>query len=163
MNINSLISTSTKNVRKGFTILEILVVISVIAILITVAIPRFLGMQIQAKEMRAKKETKTVMQALEAYKMHHNLRSGPVCPSTVYPSGYLTLQKDYLVSDVPNTISSPLYDPLSSTPQTEYKYMSSADGVYYTIWSVGAPGDDQPIAVGIDGTIYYQSGATSSQ
>ncbi len=58
--------------NKGFTILEILVVISVIAILIGIAIPRFKGMQDEANTLKAKAELKTFQAAMESYRNNHS-------------------------------------------------------------------------------------------
>jgi len=61
-------SNGKKSVRnKGFTILEILVVISVIAILIGIAIPRFKGMQDAANAIKAKSELRSIQAAIESY------------------------------------------------------------------------------------------------
>lgn len=54
---------------KGFTILEILVVLAVLAILIGMAVPRIKGMQDLAGITRAQADIKTVQTAVEAYKM----------------------------------------------------------------------------------------------
>ncbi len=54
---------------KGFTILEILVVLAVLAILIAIAVPRIKGMQDQAGITRAKSELKALQAALEGNKL----------------------------------------------------------------------------------------------
>lgn len=133
----------------GFTILEILVVISVIAILIGIAVPRFKGMQDEAKIAKARSEVKTLMLALESYKMH----SG----SALYPdstTAMQTLQEDYLLSASPKMISQKLYDPFGATSTTEYSYMSSENQLYYAIWSK-IPGSSEPTSIDADGTLYY--------
>lgn len=54
---------------RGFTILEILVVLAVLAILIGMAVPRIKGMQDQAGISRAKSELRTLQAAVEANKI----------------------------------------------------------------------------------------------
>ena len=58
--------------RKGFTILELLIVIAVIAILVGIALPRFKGMQDEGNIARAKGELRMLQTAVESYYMHNN-------------------------------------------------------------------------------------------
>ncbi len=54
---------------RGFTILEILVVLAVLAILIGMAVPRIKGMQDQGSITRAKSELRTLQTAVESFKV----------------------------------------------------------------------------------------------
>lgn len=134
---------------RAFTILEILVVISVIAILIGIAVPRFKGMQDEGKIIKAKSEVKTLMMAVESYKMHSNPAIYPV-----HTAAFKTLQADVLTKATPQMISRVLYDPFAANATTEYSYMSDPDGRFYAFWSV-KPGFDLPTRIDTDGTIYY--------
>ena len=58
--------------RKGFTILELLIVIAVIGILIGIALPRFKGMQDEGNIARAKGELRMLQTAVESYAIHNN-------------------------------------------------------------------------------------------
>ena len=58
--------------RKGFTILELLIVIAVIAILVGIALPRFKGMQDEGNIARAKGELRMLTTAVESYYIHNN-------------------------------------------------------------------------------------------
>ena len=58
--------------RKGFTILELLIVIAVIAILVGIALPRFKGMQDEGNIAKAKGELRMLQTAVESYYMHNN-------------------------------------------------------------------------------------------
>jgi prepilin-type N-terminal cleavage/methylation domain-containing protein len=58
--------------RKGFTILELLIVIAVIAILVGIALPRFKGMQDEGNIARAKGELRMLTTAIESYYIHNN-------------------------------------------------------------------------------------------
>ncbi len=53
--------------RKGFTLIEILIVIAIILILIAIALPNFLEAQIRAKVTRVRGEIRTTATALEVY------------------------------------------------------------------------------------------------
>ena len=57
--------------RKGFTILELLIVIAVIAILVGIALPRFKGMQDEGNIAKAKGELRMLQTAVESYKIHY--------------------------------------------------------------------------------------------
>jgi general secretion pathway protein G len=113
--------------KKGFTILELLVVISVLVILIGIAIPRFKGMQDAGKIAQVKAELKTFQTALESYRMN----------STAYPASGASIGAT-LTGSTPQIISSVLIDPFASATDTQYNYV--LNGAYYVISSVGAGG-----------------------
>ena len=58
--------------RKGFTIIELLIVIAVISILVGIALPRFRGMREEGLIAQAKGELRTIQTALESYFIHNN-------------------------------------------------------------------------------------------
>ncbi len=104
---------------RGFTILEVLVVISVVAILIGVSIPRIQGIQTEAKIIKAKRELKTLQAAVESYRSNHS-NTNPIDISAA------------LISAFPQMITSALTDPFSAS---DYQYTTT--GSYYAISSVG--------------------------
>ena len=57
--------------RKGFTILELLIVIAVIGILVGIAMPRFKGLQDEGNIAKAKGELRMLQTAVESYKIHY--------------------------------------------------------------------------------------------
>ena len=57
--------------KKGFTILELMIVIAVIAILVGIALPRFKGMQDEGNIAKAKGELRMLQTAVESYKIHY--------------------------------------------------------------------------------------------
>jgi len=56
--------------RKGFTLIELIIVIAVISILIGIALPRFKGMQESAQVAQAKGELRTIQTAMESFRTH---------------------------------------------------------------------------------------------
>jgi len=57
---------------RGFTILEVLIAVTIIAILAAIAIPNLLSAQFRAKVARAANDLRTAATALEAYRVDHN-------------------------------------------------------------------------------------------
>jgi prepilin-type N-terminal cleavage/methylation domain-containing protein len=137
--------------KKGFTILELLVVISVLVILIGIAIPRFKGMQDAGRVAQAKSELQTVQTAVESYYMNN---------SNTYPTTSTRVGAATLSSTSPQILNStPPYDPFGASSVTEYSYIKSSNGLYYVIGSVGAGGVDlASLGVGSTGAITKGTG-----
>ncbi len=119
-----------KVMKKGFTILEILVVISVIAILIGIAIPRFKGMQDEANIIKVKSDLKTIQAAMESYKNN--------------TGAYAVTKADLsdLEGATPKIINDDMEDPLSGTA-----YRIITNSPYYVIFAWGVDGDADTTAV----------------
>ncbi len=75
-----------KETNKAFTLIELLVVVAIIAILAAIAIPNFLAAHTRSKVSRAKADIRSVLSAIETYRVEHN--------------GYPT----YHYSDVPGSL-----------------------------------------------------------
>lgn len=118
--------------KKGFTLIELMVVMVVIAILVGIAIPRFKGMQDEANITKAQSELKTLQVAVESY------RSNQDPPE--YPETSSSLVEDYLLDASPKIMSAIVYDPFNPDNQAEYQYILSDDGQYYVIYSYGPDG-----------------------
>jgi general secretion pathway protein G len=132
--------------KKGFTILELLVVISVLVILIGIAIPRFKGMQDAGRIAQARAELQTMQTAVESYYMNQSPRAYPATSSTIGASKF--------ASATPQIISStPPYDPFGASTTTEYNYVLSGSGAYYVVWSVGPNGTGASVTVGNSGAV----------
>ena len=107
---------------RGFTLIEMMIVIVVIAILIGALLPQFRGAQDEASEQRARSELRTLATAVESYYIHN---------SNTLPANLaaLTSVNPRIVSRVPN-------DPFRSGSNA-YTYATDANGVYYAIYSYG--------------------------
>ncbi len=57
----------TKRRKAGFTLIELLIVIAIILILISIALPNFLEAQIRARVAKARSEIKSIQTAFEMY------------------------------------------------------------------------------------------------
>lgn len=58
--------------QRGFTLIELLVTVAIIAILAAIAVPNFLEAQVRAKVSRAKADMRTIVTALETYRVDNN-------------------------------------------------------------------------------------------
>jgi type II secretion system protein G len=114
--------------RSGFTLLEILVVITLIIIIATIAIPRFAGVSDEGKKAKAAAELKTLQTALESYL----LKTSPTTPAD-WATLVTTLESanPRLVGRVSDFI-----DPFTSN--SNYSYKKSINNKYYVLFSIGA-------------------------
>ena len=112
--------------KKGFTIMELLIVISVLVILIAMAIPRIRGIREEGNIARAKGELRTLQIAVEGYLMR----------TKSLPAGLAVLTEE---ATRPNLIGSSLPKDPFLNPPGDYGYKKS--GQYYIIWSVGPAQD----------------------
>lgn len=105
--------------KKGFTILELLIVISVIAILVGIALPRFKGMQDEGNIAKAKGDIRMLQTAVESYYIHN--------------SNVLPADTGVLTTAVPQIAPSTLpKDPFGGAA---YGYATAGD--YYVVYSIG--------------------------
>lgn len=118
--------------KKGFTIIELLIVIAVISILVGLALPRFKGMQDEGNIAKAKAELRTLQAAVESYYIHNN---------NAYPATGSSALQTALASAVPNIIDYVPTDPFSSTG-ADYGYvLGGTNNKFYVIYSAGSGGN----------------------
>lgn len=124
--------------KKGFTLIEILIVLVVISILIGIAAPRFKGMQDQVAITRAKGELSTLQKAVESYFIHNR----------VYP-----VNLDILTTAVPQIVSGIPDDPFGANG-ADYGYDNGGtNNQYYVIYSRGPDGDGSAVIDDTDDTV----------
>ena len=121
--------------RKAFTLIEVLVIISLLIILIGMTIPRVKGMQDAGNIAHAKGELQTLQTAVESYYVY------PIAgQAKAYPPTTVGLVGSFLTGRSPQIISIPPYDPWGAGGATEYNYVLSANAKYYIIASMGVDG-----------------------
>lgn len=121
--------------RKGFTLLELLIVIAVIAILVGIALPRFKGMQDEGNIAKAKGEMRTLSTAIQSYYIHNNAMP--------------TLTQ--LTTATPNIVGpSTPKDPFVAGGATDYGFATS--GTYFVLYSK-SPSGSGSAGIGSDGTV----------
>ncbi|MGF1572154.1 MAG: type IV pilin protein [Sumerlaeia bacterium] len=72
-------NTQNTSNHRAFTLIELLIVVAIIAILASIAVPNFLEAQVRAKVAATKADMRTMATALELYAIDHNtypLRTG---------------------------------------------------------------------------------------
>jgi prepilin-type N-terminal cleavage/methylation domain-containing protein len=150
--------------RRGFTLIELMIVIAVMAILIGISLPHFKGMQDEGKTVEAAGELRTLATGIESYYIHN---------SKAYPNQQTTVDTTWqssLTGASPTIVASVLYDPFS--PSTEYRYATSAasNSAYYVVFSVGPDGTADitgistagAIVGGPDDDIYISNGTSGT-
>jgi prepilin-type N-terminal cleavage/methylation domain-containing protein len=118
--------------KRGFTIIELLIVMAVIAILVGIAVPSFRGIQVQAWKSKASGDTKVLKISLESYYMKNGTFPTDT-PETAYQAA--------LLSESPSMIEANMYDPFGAAATSVYKYDISDNGKYYIVYSVGSAGN----------------------
>ena len=115
--------------KRGFTLLEILVVITLILIIAGIALPRFAGVTDEGRKAKAKAELRTIQTALESYLLNI---------SSTVPADWTALEIA-LENATPRLIGemSRLYDPFGATATTNYRIERSGNGKYYVLFSIG--------------------------
>jgi len=121
--------------KRGFTLIEILIVIVVIAILAGISLPYMKGMQDEGNTAKAAGELRTLATAVESFYIH-NSHEYPVQTKSV--DNAWQSDANSLTTASPTIIKTVLTDPFKSSQ--EYSYATSANtsgSVYYVIFSVG--------------------------
>lgn len=132
--------------QRGFTLIEILVVVVIIGILVAVVAPNFMGEPDKARVARAKQDIDSIVTALNMYRLDN----------FVYPSTDQGLQA--LVSAPGGSPAAPNWRQGGYLPRlpkdpwnNEYRYLSPGQRSEIDVYSLGA--DGQPGGEGIQADI----------
>ncbi len=124
----------TKN-QKGFTLIEILVVVFIIGLLATIILPKIMGRQEEAQRTKAMADIKNIQTALDLFKLDNGFY-----PST--EQGLEALVKRPETGRIPERWKEGGY--LNKTPKDPW-------GKPYVYLSPGSHGDYDLISYGADG------------
>lgn len=138
--------------KKGFTLIEMLIVMAVVSILIAIIIPSYRGMQQDAWIAKAEKELQTMQAAVESYYRHNDK----------YPENL-----NDLTTASPRILTKLLDDPWKTIDSGSAKYTygyftgeTSNFGPYYVLYSKSIDGTDNTINRGPEGNppVFYVDG-----
>lgn len=128
--LNRVRHKSMSNLR-ALTLIELLVVVAIIAVLASIAVPNFLEAQTRSKVSRAKADMRTIMTALESYRVD----------TTSYPEDYAATTPR---GDGMGRLTTPV-SYLSSVPLDVFGgYYDSDQAVQVKSYSLGTAPDDAP-------------------
>jgi general secretion pathway protein G len=124
--------------RRGFTLIEVLVVVAVIGIIVAVAIPNLLNALQRAKQKKSMADMRTLALTIESYSV--DLNRYPAAAGYALPSG-LTLPSTAITAL--QGIVTPTY--LKTLPLTDgwsswFTYSVTPDGQDYALRSNGSDG-----------------------
>lgn len=127
----------------AFTLIELLIVVAILAILASIAVPNFLLAQVRSKVSRAENDLRTLSVAIESFAVDHNAfpRQGPPGSCVVALNGLpeLTTPTAYLT-----TFPSDVFRHDSTGPLSPLCYGVCGGGrSYYYAWSFGPDRENQ--------------------
>ena len=131
---------SNRRAQSGFTLIELMIVMAIIGILITLAIPSFVGAVRHAREAALKEDLQTMRTAIDTYTM--DKQKGPQSLDDLVQDGYIraipedpmTRSKDTWVTDSSDSMVSldetepGIIDVHSGSTET------GTDGQLYSSW-----------------------------
>ena len=123
--------------RRGFTLIELMIVIAVMAILIGTALPYFKGMQDEGNAAKAAGELRTLATAIESFYIHND-QAYPVQTTTVDTAWQS--DTDSLTTAGPTIVKTVLTDPFSTSQEYGYATGAASGSTYYVVFSVGPDG-----------------------
>ena len=129
--------------ERGFTLIEILVVVMILGLLISLAAPRIMGRTDEARIVKAKADMKAVEEALNLYRLDSGLY-----PST--DQGLSALVEKPTTGDPPRNWRDDGYLERVPVDPWDREYLYASDGSRYTLQTFGADGEEGGDGVNAD-------------
>ena len=119
-----------KNNQRGFTLIEMLVVISILGILAAVVTMSLVGVTQSAQTHANATELKTVQVALDTMASQQQLNPSQVCPNNA-PTNDMTTFPVPMPQTTPPGVPVPLYPTYIHQKQTSQTYTCDASGIVH--------------------------------
>jgi len=129
------ISTTRAVSRRGFTLIEIMVVVFILGLLVTLVAPKILGLTDDAKRTKAAADLRAIEQALHLYKLDNGNY-----PTTDQGLKALVTKPESGV--IPARWNSEGYLEKLPVDPWGHPYLYLSDGERYTLKSLGADGEE---------------------
>ena len=120
---------------RGFTLLEILVVVMILGLLISLAAPRIIGRTDEARIVKARADIKAIEEALNMYKLD----------SGIYPTteqGLIALVEEPDTGNIPRHWREDGYLERVPVDPWDNEFLYASDGRQYVLRSLGADAEE---------------------
>ncbi len=121
--------------QRGFTLIEILVVVMILGLLISIAAPRIIGRTDEARVTKARADIKAIEEALAMYKLDNGRFPGT-------EQGLTALVEQPTTGELPTRYREGGYLERVLTDPWNNDYLYASDGRSYVLRSLGADGQE---------------------